>query len=78
MTYVHPRKAHQKLRHPDPVPARVMFLVALSKSGKGQAACIDRGFIAEDFRRENANREIVRCDGPRMRVLMGFRYGGAS
>lgn len=61
-------------RKKDPAPARrPMFLVALSKTGKGQSACVDRGFVAEDFRRENAHREIIRVPGPKMAELMGFR-----
>lgn len=61
-------------RKKDPAPARrPMFLVALSKTGKGQSACVDRGFVAEDFRREYAHRKIVRVPGPKMAELMGFR-----
>ncbi len=54
----------------------VMFLVALSSSGAGQSACIDRGFVAQDFRKENAHRKIVRVRGTEMSRLMGFSHAG--
>lgn len=55
-----------------------MFLVALSSSGKGQSACVDKGFAAKDFRREHAKRKIVCVPGPQMAELMGFRKGAPT
>lgn len=63
---------------PEPKPRPVMFLVALSSSGAGKSACVDNGYVAQDFRRQYAHRKIVRVPGPEMSRLMGFGRRNAN